>query len=591
MAARSLGAPQERTPAPLVVRLPTHADETSVRNDPSFLTSDGPPRNPDAPPRPVDEPPPGPNEPGTVEEPPPAIDDPDNIEDPPPGEAPDTIDDPPRRPDRQIDLSSPSTIVETDIPARLDRLPWSNFHRLVIVALGVTWILDGLEVTLAGTLAGALKESPVLRFTNSDVGFVTSAYLLGAVLGAVFFGWLTDRFGRKKLFFITLAVYLTATGATAFSWDVWSFAVFRFLTGAGIGGEYTAINSTIQELIPARVRGWTDLLINGSFWIGAAAGAAGSIIVLDPAVLHPEYGWRLAFLIGAAIGLVIFFMRIWIPESPRWLMTHGHVAEAEAVVAGIERQVYGERIPSRAGLPTVRLRTRSSTPLGEVATTLFRVYRTRSLVGLTLMASQAFFYNAVFFTYALILIDFYGVSAQGVGWYVLPFAAGNFLGPLLLGRLFDTLGRRPMITFTYAISGHSARRRRLSVQAGADFRPDADHGVDADFLFCFGRGKLRLSHRQRDVSARNPRAHHRLVLRDRHRDRRRRRALGVRRVDRHRIARSRVWRLSGRRRADGRGGGSSVAFRDCRGTQAAGNGGASARLRRLADLKRRGVGT
>ena len=453
MAARSLGAPQERTPAPLVVRLPTHADETSVRNDPSFLTSDGPPRNPDAPPRPVDEPPPGPNEPGTVEEPPPAIDNPDNIEDPPPGEAPDTIDDPPRKRDRQIDLLSTPAIVQTDIPARLDRLPWSNFHRLVVVALGVTWILDGLEVTLAGTLAGALKESPVLRFSNSDVGFATSAYLAGAVLGAVFFGWLTDRLGRKKLFFITLAVYLTATGATAFSWDVWSFAMFRFLTGAGIGGEYTAINSTIQELIPARVRGWTDLLINGSFWIGAAAGAAGSIIVLDPAVLHPEYGWRLAFLIGAAIGLVIFFMRIWIPESPRWLMTHGRVAEAESVIAGIERQVYGEHVPSREGLPTVRLRMRSSTPLREVAATLFKVYRTRSLVGLTLMVSQAFFYNAIFFTYALILIDFYGVSAQGVGWYVLPFAAGNFLGPLLLGRLFDTLGRRPMITFTYAISG------------------------------------------------------------------------------------------------------------------------------------------
>ena len=269
----------------------------------------------------------------------------------------------------------------------------------------------------------------------------------------MFFGWLTDRLGRKKLFFITLAVYLLATGATALSWDVYSFALLRFLTGAGIGGEYTAINSTIQELIPARVRGWTDLLINGSFWLGAAAGAAGSIVVLDPAVLHPEYGWRLAFLIGAVIGVVIFFMRIWIPESPRWLMTHGRVAEAEAVVAGIERRVYGEQVPSREGLPTVRLKTRRSTPLAEVAATLFRVYRTRSLVGLSLMASQAFFYNAVFFTYALILIDFYGVSAEGVGWYVLPFAAGNFLGPLLLGRLFDTLGRRPMITFTYAVSG------------------------------------------------------------------------------------------------------------------------------------------
>ena len=418
-----------------------------------MLTNNRPQPNPDAPRRPVDEPPPGPNEPGTVEEPPPAPDDPGRIDDPPPGGAPPKIDDPPAGPESPVRGTAASGIVETDIPARLDRLPWSRFHTLVVVALGITWILDGLEVTLAGTLAGALKESPVLRFTNSDIGFATSAYLLGAVLGAVFFGWLTDRLGRKKLFFITLGVYLSATGATAFSWDVWSFAALRFLTGAGIGGEYTAINSTIQELIPARVRGWSDLLINGSFWIGAAAGAAGSIVVLDPAVLHPEYGWRLAFLIGAAVGLVIFFMRIWIPESPRWLMTHGRAAEAEAVVAGIERQVYGDRIPSGKDLPTVRLKVRSSTPLGEVADTLFNVYRTRSLVGLSLMASQAFFYNAVFFTYALILIDFYGVSASGVGWYVLPFAAGNFLGPLLLGRLFDTLGRRPMITFTYAISG------------------------------------------------------------------------------------------------------------------------------------------
>jgi MFS family permease len=417
------------------------------------LTNNRPQPDPDAPRRPVDEPPPGPNEPGTVEEPPPAPDDPGRIDDPPPGEAPPKIDDPPAGPESPVRGTAASGIVETDIPARLDRLPWSRFHTLVVVALGITWILDGLEVTLAGTLAGALKESPVLRFTNSDIGFATSAYLLGAVLGAIFFGWLTDRLGRKKLFFITLGVYLSATGATAFSWDVWSFAALRFLTGAGIGGEYTAINSTIQELIPARVRGWSDLLINGSFWIGAAAGAAGSIVVLDPAVLHPEYGWRLAFLIGAAVGLVIFFMRIWIPESPRWLMTHGRASEAEAVVAGIERQVYGDRIPSGKDLPTVRLKMRSSTPLGEVADTLFNVYRTRSLVGLSLMASQAFFYNAVFFTYALILIDFYGVSANGVGWYVLPFAAGNFLGPLLLGRLFDTLGRRPMITFTYAISG------------------------------------------------------------------------------------------------------------------------------------------
>src|ERR1044072_1193070 len=227
--------------------------------------------------------------------------------------------------------SADSPIVETDIPARLDRLPWGRFHTLVVVALGITWILDGLEVTLAGTVAGALKQSPALQFSNADVGGAGSAYLAGAVLGALFFGWLTDRLGRKRLFFITLAVYLAATAATAFSWDVTSFALFRFLTGAGIGGEYTAINSTIQELIPARYRGWTDLVINGSFWVGAAVGAAASIVLLDPAVLPPDMGWRLAFLIGATLGLVIFLIRMWLPESPRWLMTHGRVEEANKV--------------------------------------------------------------------------------------------------------------------------------------------------------------------------------------------------------------------------------------------------------------------
>jgi MFS family permease len=344
--------------------------------------------------------------------------------------------------------------VETDIPARLDRLPWGRFHTLVIVALGVTWILDGLEVTLAGSLAGALKESPTLRFTNTDIGLASSAYLAGAVLGAIFFGWLTDRLGRKKLFFITLTVYLTASAATAFSWNLWSYCLFRFFTGAGIGGEYTAINSTIQELIPARVRGWTDLVINGSFWVGAAVGAAGSIVLLDPTIFAPDLGWRIAFFIGAALGLVILVMRLWIPESPRWLMTHGRAREAEAIAARIEESFVraGAKLEP-AALPRVRLRARTHTPLGEVFDTLFRAHRQRALVGLTLMASQAFFYNAIFFTYALILTDFYGVRADDIGWFMLPFAAGNFLGPLLLGRLFDTIGRRPMIAFTYATSG------------------------------------------------------------------------------------------------------------------------------------------
>src|SRR5262245_62035850 len=346
------------------------------------------------------------------------------------------------------------SVVATDIPARLDRLPWGRFQTLVVVALGITWILDGLEVTLVGALAGALKQSPVLQLSNTEVGLASSAYLAGAVLGALFFGWLTDRLGRKKLFFITLAVYLVATAATAFSWNFWSFALFRFVTGAGIGGEYTAINSTIQELVPARVRGWTDLAINGSFWLGAAMGAAGSIVLLDPALLAPDLGWRLAFGIGAALSLVILFMRLWLPESPRWLATHGRVPEAEAIVAGIEADFRRRGYALAEGpFARIRLKVRSHTPLGEVVSTLLYAQRQRTAVGLTLMAAQAFFYNAIFFTYALVLTDFYGVAADHVGWYILPFAAGNFLGPALLGRLFDTVGRRPMIAATYAMSG------------------------------------------------------------------------------------------------------------------------------------------
>ena len=345
-------------------------------------------------------------------------------------------------------------VVETDVPARLDRLPWGRFHTLVVAALGITWILDGLEVTLVGAVAGALKQSPVLQLSNTDIGLASSAYLAGAVLGALFFGWLTDRIGRKKLFFATLTVYLIATAATAFSWNFWSFVLFRFLTGAGIGGEYAAINSTIQELIPARVRGWTDLAINGSFWLGAAIGAVASIALLDPALLPIDMGWRVAFAIGALLSTVIFVMRMWIPESPRWLVTHGRAEEAEAIVAGIERDLARQgHVLSSGPFPRIRLRMRSHTPLREVAGVLFTTQRQRSLVGLSLMASQAFFYNAIFFTYALILTDFYAVPADHVGWYILPFAAGNFLGPLLLGRLFDTWGRRPMIAITYSISG------------------------------------------------------------------------------------------------------------------------------------------
>ncbi len=347
-----------------------------------------------------------------------------------------------------------TALVETAVPARLDRLTWGRFHSLVVVALGITWILDGLEVTLAGAVAGALKESPALKLTNAEVGLTSSFYLAGAVLGALLFGWLTDRFGRKRLFFITLAVYLVATAATAFSWNFVSFALFRFLTGAGIGGEYTAIASTIQEFIPARYRGHTDLVINGSFWIGAALGAAGSIVLLDPALLPPDYGWRAAFFIGSVLGLGILVMRAWIPESPRWLMTHGRPDEAHEILDVIEdkHRASGHQVPEEE--PALfRLKSRRFTPLHEVWRALFHLHRRRTLVGLALMAAQAFFYNAIFFTYALVLTDFYGISANQVGWYLLPFAAGNFLGPVLLGRLFDTVGRRPMIAITYVLSG------------------------------------------------------------------------------------------------------------------------------------------
>ncbi|MET0639773.1 MAG: MFS transporter [Hyphomicrobium sp.] len=345
-------------------------------------------------------------------------------------------------------------IVETTIPGRLDRLPFGRFHILVIAALGITWILDGLEVTLVGALSGALKDSPSLKFTNADVGLTSSAYLAGAVLGALFFGWLTDRLGRKKLFFITLTTYMVATLLTATSWNLASFAFFRFLTGAGIGGEYTAVNSTIQELVPARYRGWTDLTINGSFWLGAAIGALGSVILLDGNFLPPDYGWRAAFAIGGALSAIIFVMRLWIPESPRWLITHGRTDEANEIVDGIEAQFKkdGYTLPKTTLKPS-RLKTRSYTPLLEVATSIFKTHRDRAIVGFTLMAAQAYFYNAIFFTYALVLSSFYGVPTGHIGWYLLPFAAGNFLGPLLMGRLFDTWGRRPMLILTYGVSG------------------------------------------------------------------------------------------------------------------------------------------
>jgi MFS family permease len=341
------------------------------------------------------------------------------------------------------------------VPARLDRLPWARFHWLVVIALGATWILDGLEVTLVGSLAGAIEKSPALRMNAAGIGLTASAYIAGAVLGALFFGYLTDSFGRKKLFTITVGVYLIATVLTGFSWNFWSFALFRFLTGAGIGGEYSAINSAVQEFVPARRRGVTDLMINGSFWVGAAIGALGSVVVLDPRLLPPDIGWRAAFVIGGLLALVIIFLRRFVPESPRWLMTHGRADEAAKIVAGIEARIAHEKnmIFKSEHLPAIALVNGHRLTPGSVASVLFRRYPKRALLGATLMATQAFCYNAIFFTYALILTRFYGVAPEDVGWFILPFALGNFAGPLILGHLFDRLGRKPMIAGTYAASG------------------------------------------------------------------------------------------------------------------------------------------
>ena len=344
--------------------------------------------------------------------------------------------------------------IESYVPTRLDRLPWSRWHALIVVALGATWILDGLEVTLAGALGGILTRPETLGLSDTQVGASATFYLAGAVIGALLFGYGTDRFGRKKLFFITVAVYLIGTALSAFSWNFASYACFRVLTGAGIGGEYAAINSAIDELIPARVRGRVALMINGSYWIGAALGAAATVVLLDSRYLPTWLGWRFAFGIGAALGLFVMFVRQWIPESPRWLMIHGRNDEAEKIVNEVERTITADpaMLPAHHA-PPIRIRTRTHTPWDQIWNAIVHEHRRRSVLGLVLMLTQAFFYNAIFFTYALVLMRFYGVPENNVGGYLLPFALGNALGPFVIGRLFDTIGRKKMIATTYAISG------------------------------------------------------------------------------------------------------------------------------------------
>ena len=346
-------------------------------------------------------------------------------------------------------------MIRTDIPQRLDRLPWSPWHWRIVIALGVTWILDGLEVTIVGALGAILTRPTTLNLSESEVGLTASAYLIGTVTGALLFADLTDRQGRRKWFLLTLLVYLIATVLTAFSWNLGSFMLFRFLTGMGIGGEYAAVNSAIDELIPARVRGQIDLAINGSWWCGTAVGALLTVLLLNPHVIPETMGWRLCFLLGAVLGVGILLVRQALPESPRWLMTHGKTQEAEEIVRGVERTVMEQmgldRLPPPAGFVTVQ--TSIPVTFGTVWHELVRSYPTRTLLGATLMTAQSFLYNAIFFTYALVLSKFYGVEPGRVGLYIVPFAVGNFLGPLMLGRFFDSVGRKPMLALTYGFSG------------------------------------------------------------------------------------------------------------------------------------------
>ena len=358
--------------------------------------------------------------------------------------------------------------IETNVPTRLDRLPWSRWHWLVVVALGFVWILDGLEVTIVGAIGPTLQKSSTLSFSSFQVGLIGAFYVAGAVTGALGFGYLTDRWGRKRLFMITLALYLLATVATAFSVNAWMFFLFRFVAGAGIGGEYSAINSAIDELIPARVRGWVDLAINGSWWLGTAAGALLSLVFLDTKIFSINLGWRLTFALGATLGVGVLLTRRLLPESPRWLMIKGREDEAERIVSDVERRVSdqtGERLDDVDG--TMTIHPREATGFMTIGRVLFAEYTGRTVLGLTMMSAQAFAYNAVFFTYGLVLTTFMHVGAANVGYYIVPFAVGNYLGPVLLGPLFDRIGRRAMLTLTHLAAGSVLLATAILFEQGA----------------------------------------------------------------------------------------------------------------------------
>ena len=373
--------------------------------------------------------------------------------------------------------------ISTLIPARLDRLPWSRFHLLILFGLGITWILDGIEVTIVGAIAPVLRDRETLGLSTAQIGSAASAYVAGAVIGALIFGWLTDRFGRRLVFYVTLIVYLIGVLLTATSWSFLSFALFRALTGFGIGGEYAAINSAIDELIPAKYRGRIDIIVNGSFWLGAAAGSGASLLFLDPHLVPINVGWRLGFAVGGCLGLGILLLRRYVPESPRWLVTHGYQQKAENTMADIERRV-SEQSGRQLARPEGRLdvHPRKSFGFALIARAMLGEYRGRSVLALALMVAQAFLFNAVFFSYGLVLTTFYRIPEGRTGLHLVALAISNFLGPLLLGQLFDTVGRRIMITLTYGVGGVLL----IAAALAFGFGPDADFRLDGHLLLRFG---------------------------------------------------------------------------------------------------------
>ena len=442
----------------------------------------------------------------------------------------------PRRGKAVAHGASAGETITTRIPGRMDRLPWSRWHWLVVFGLGTVWILDGVEVTIVGAIASRLQDKQTLGLSAFDIAFGGTCYIIGAAIGAIGFGYLTDRLGRKKLFIVTLAVYLVATVATAFTWSAASFWIFRAFTGLGIGGEYAAINSAIDELIPARARGWVDLAINGSYWLGASVGAALSFVLLDKSLFSIDLGWRLAFGLGAAMGLAIMFVRRNVPESPRWLTIHGREDEAEKLVSSIEERVKRDTGTRELDDPgdEIEIEPREATNVFEVGRTLFKRYPRRSILGFTLMATQAFIYNAVIFTFSIVLTTFFKVSDSAAPAYLIPFGIANFAGALLLGRFFDTVGRRPMITGTYFISAVGLFRARAAVQQ-RHARARRLHGRPVwDVLLRLRGGLGGLPDGQRGLPAGDARHGHRALLRDLDRHRRRRRTAPLRQPARDR---------------------------------------------------------